>query len=192
MSQAFEDAFHETMLFEVGEHWDPTDPEVIAGLCGTRAQRRKVGYVNIPQDRGGETKYGVAKRANPDIDVYALDLEGAMAVYFRRYWLAGKCDQLNFPISMMHFDGCVNHGIGRANKFLQRAVRVTEDGVIGPVTIAAVNNSAPLDIIKNLSETRTNFYHAIINRDKSQKIFLNGWMRRIDTVTEFALDALDV
>lgn len=190
MTEDFEDAFNETMLFEVGPHWDPTDQDVIEGCCDTRTQRKKVGYVNIPQDRGGETKYGIAKRANPDIDVYKLDLEGAMDVYYNRYWMAGKCDQINYPVSTLHFDGCVNHGIGRANKFLQRVAGVSEDGVIGPISLRAINEGDPQKIITDLSAIREKFYKAIVARDPSQRIFMKGWMYRIATVTDFALTAL--
>lgn len=186
----FIDAFNESMLFEVGSFWNPEDPEVVAGAYSTREQRKKVGYVNIAADRGGETKYGVAQNANPQVRVRDLDLEGAMEVYFQNYWLRGKCDKLPYPVSLIHYDGCVNHGIGRANKFLQRAVGVTDDGVVGPGTLMAVNAGDPKQSIQSISEQRANFYQAIVKRDPGQGIFLKGWMRRIDEVTDFTLNSL--
>lgn len=178
------------MLYEVGAFWDPNDPEVIAGYIETREQRRKVGYVNIPQDRGGETKYGVAQKANPRVNVRDLDLEGAMAVYFDKYWLLGKCDRLPYPLTIIHFDGCVNHGPGRAAKFLQSAAGVGVDGVIGEFTLAAIADQDQATIIQNISNERTQFYHDIVARNPSQKMFLNGWLRRINEVTEYTLNAL--
>lgn len=191
LPQDFADAFNHAMLYEVGPWWNPRDPDVIVGNCSTKEQRRKVGYVNIPADRGGETKYGIAQKANPEISVYTLDLNGAMDVYFNKYWLRGKCDRIPYPVSLIHFDGCVNHGVARANKFLQRAVGVVDDGVIGNQTIQAVLNSAAPDLIRKISTIRTNFYQAIVNKDPSQRIFLNGWMRRINEVTDFTLSALE-
>lgn len=186
----FVDAFNHAMLYEVGAFWNPTDQDVIAGNLDTREQRKKVGYVNIPSDRGGETKYGVAQKANPNISVYDLDLDGAMNVYFNQYWLRGSCDKLTYPITLIHFDGCVNHGIGRANKFLQRAVGAVEDGQIGPATLRAINSMDAEILIKRLSKIRADFYNAIVQRDPSQQMFLKGWMRRIDEVTDFTLKSL--
>ena len=190
MDESFEAAFNHAMLYEVGAFWDPSDPDVIEGNWSTREQRKKVGYVNIPADRGGETKYGIAQNANQDVDVKSLDLEGAMSVYFESYWLRGKCEELPYPISLIHFDGCVNHGIGRANKFLQRAVGVQDDGVIGPITMKKINDADPAALIESIAEQRSNFYHAIVKRDPSQAVFLKGWMRRINEVREFTLQAL--
>lgn len=186
----FVDAFDHAMLYEVGGFWNPTDPDVIEGNWTTREQRKKVGYVNIPADRGGETKYGVAQNANPNVNVRNLTLDGAMNVYFTNYWLRGKCDKLPYPVSLIHFDGCVNHGIGRANKFLQRAVGVIDDGVIGPITLRKINETDPAVLIESVADQRSDFYHAIVKRDPSQGIFLKGWMRRINEVRDFTLDAL--
>lgn len=190
LTQEFIKAFNEAMLFEVGAFWNANDPEVIEGLYLTRDQRRKIGYVNIPADRGGETKYGIAQNANPQVRVRNLNLNAAMDVYFNNYWLRGKNDKLPYPVCLIHFDGCVNHGIGRANKFLQRAVGAVDDGMVGNQTLAAVNAADPEAIIRSISEQRTNFYLAIVKRDPSQRIFLNGWMRRINEITAFTLQAI--
>jgi len=185
--EAFASAFNHAMLEEVGTFWDPNDPEVIQGLIETRQQKRKVGYVNIKQDRGGETKYGIAQNSNTQISVRDLDLNAAMNVYHEQYWLKGKCNQLPYALSIMHFDGCVNHGVGRANKILQESLSVDADGIIGQQTIAAINNYDEQEIIQKISDIRTNFYHRIVQRDASQKIFLNGWLGRISRVTDYAL-----
>lgn len=188
--EAFLYAFNHAMIYEVGAFWNPDDPDVQHGRIETREQRRKVGYVNIPQDRGGETKYGVSQRANPEVNVRNLDLRGTLDVYERKYWRAGFCDRLAYPLSIIHFDGCVNHGVGRACKFLQRAAGVTEDGVIGRMTLAAIEARGQEQMIRRISDIRRNFYQQIVDRNPSQRIFLNGWMRRIDEVTEYTFSKL--
>jgi lysozyme family protein len=170
------------MLYEIGGSFNPQDPEVIQGLYETREQRRKVGYVNIPADRGGETKYGIAQNANPEIVVRDLDLNGAMQVYYTRYWLNGSCDRLPYPLTIIHFDGCVNHGVKRANRFLQQALGVSDDGQIGNGTLGALSQT-PIDVvIASIADRRRAFYQSIVKRDPSQGMFLKGWMRRIDEV----------
>lgn len=183
-TEAFEKAVDHAMLYEVGGHWKLT-PEVEAGLIGTAAQRKAVGYVNDPDDNGGETKYGVARNANPDLNITTLDWEGAKEVYYRRYWINGSCDKLPGRIAVLHFDGCVNHGVGRANKFLQRALGVGDDGVIGPATQAKAAASNEYEICHAICDQREKFYRNIVLNNPSQGKYLNGWLRRIDEMRAF-------
>ena len=39
------------------------------------------GYVNDPDDPGGETKYGISKRSYPALDIKNLTVEQATAIY---------------------------------------------------------------------------------------------------------------
>ena len=187
-SQAFIDAFNHVMLYEVGPWWNPADPGVIAGTCDTQAQCRMVGLTNTPGDGGGLTKYGIAITANPGVDVQHLDLAGAMEIYFKNYWLAGKCDQLTAePIAVIAFDICVNNGVGRSAKMLQQAVGATVDGQIGPNTLAAVNGADVDGLIRKLNDLRVARYNTIVMNDPTQQKFINGWMRRVSEVTQYAL-----
>jgi len=186
-SQAFEAAINHAMLYEVGGFWKLT-PDVEAGLIDTSAQRRAVGYVDDPLDRGGETKFGIAKNANPDIDITDMDWDLAKAIYYDRYWLAGACDKLPPRVAVLHFDGCVNHGIVRAKKFLQNAVGATPDGIIGRLTLGAIQAKDPIETCNNVCEQRADFYRAIVARNPSQKRFLNGWMRRINEMHDYVTD----
>jgi len=186
-SDAFKAAFAHAMIYEIGAFFNVNDPETIAGLCETGAQKKKVGYVNIKEDTGGLTKYGVAKNANPEVDVQNLDLAGAMEIYERKYWIAAKCDQLQSPVSIMHFDCAVNMGVGRAAKFLQAAAGVTVDGAIGAKTIAAVDCTDPKVIIERYAAAREARYNAIVAANPSQAKFLKGWLRRNDEVKQYCL-----
>jgi len=189
-SDAFKYAFAHAMIYEIGAFFNIDDPEVIAGLCETKEQKKKVGYVNIKEDTGGLTKYGVAKNANPEIDIQNLDLAGAMEVYERKYWNVAKCEQLVSPVSIMHFDCAVNMGTGRAAKFLQTAVGVEPDGAIGPKTIAAVNCTDPKVVIEKYAAAREARYNAIVAANASQAKFLKGWLRRNDEVKQYCLGKL--
>ena len=92
------------------------------------------GYVNDPADPGGETKFGVCKRAHPDIDIKALTLDQAKDIYRRDYWQSASCDSMPERIGHLVFDCAVHHGVKTAIKLLQRALKVADDGEFGPVT----------------------------------------------------------
>lgn len=188
--QKFIKAINHAMLYEVGKFWNPNDPEVIAGLIGTKEQRRKVGYVNNPADRGGETKYGIAQKPRPQVVVRDLNLDSAMKIYHDEYWVLSSSNALNYQLSIIHLDGAINHGTVTANKFLQMAAQVEPDGRIGPVTIAAVNSFPANQIIANLYQMRKDRYNAIVSNDPAQKQFLNGWLARIREVADYSLSEM--
>jgi lysozyme family protein len=185
---AYEAALDHAMLYEVGGFWNLETPGVREGLIKTAAQRRAVGYVNDPLDRGGETKYGVAKNANMDLNITELDWDATKRVYFKRYWLAGDCQHLPSRLAVLHFDGCVNHGVGRAAKFLQRAVNATADGDIGPATLRAVASKNEMETCASICDQREAFYRTIVRNNPSQGRFLNGWLRRINEMRAFVLN----
>jgi len=74
------------------------------------------GYVNDPHDPGGETKFGISKRAYPQLDIASLTLEQAHAIYLRDYWHLCKCDELAPDFALVVFDCAVNQGAGTALK----------------------------------------------------------------------------
>jgi lysozyme family protein len=187
-SPAFEAAIDHAMLYEVGGFWSASHPAVPGGLIDTKENRKAVGYVNDPMDRGGETKFGVAQNANHDIDITFLTWDQAKAIYNVRYWIAGKCDRLLPRVAVLHFDGCVNHGVKKANMFLQKAVGTVADGYVGPVTIAAANAMNPMDLCHSICDQRTAFYKQIVENNSTQAKYLNGWLRRINEMRAFTTD----
>lgn len=74
------------------------------------------GYVNDPKDSGGETKYGISKKAYPYVDIPNLTIEQAKQIYKKDYWDRCKCDYLPDALSVAVFDFAVNSGINRAIK----------------------------------------------------------------------------
>jgi lysozyme family protein len=76
------------------------------------------GYSNDPTDPGGETKYGISKRAHPDLDIANLTLEDAKDIYRAEYWDASGCNNLSEPFDMVVFDAAVNMGIRRSKSLL--------------------------------------------------------------------------
>jgi lysozyme family protein len=114
------------------------------------------GYSKNSADAGGETKYGISKRSYPHLDIKKLTPDQARQIYFVDFWLKAKCEQIDDEnISTKFFDLCVNMGIAQAVKLIQRALRSTgisviEDGIIGPVTLAAINKVDSTDLLAAL------------------------------------------
>ncbi len=77
-------------------------------------------YVNDPKDPGGETKWGISKRHNQDVDIRNLLKEEAIKIYKTRYWDVLDCDNLPPYIDVVAFDIAVNQGVNVAKKCLAK------------------------------------------------------------------------
>jgi len=133
------------------------------------------GYVNDPRDPGGETKYGISKRAYPNLNIRDLTLDQAKAIYRTDYWDRLHMDDLPGAIRFDMFDAAVNSGVSASAKFLQRAAGTTADGVIGKLTIAAANGMDPERLDKRLAGYRLQYLCDL----KTFPTFGKGWVRRV-------------
>jgi lysozyme family protein len=132
------------------------------------------GETNDPEDGGGHTRFGISKRAHPEVNINTLTLDQAKSIYRFDYWEPLHCDEMPWPLSMMVFDCGVNQGLNTAAKTLQRALNVEQDGVIGKVTLAKAKTAG--------TETCALFlaYRAIrYNDTKNAGIYLKGWLKRL-------------
>jgi len=134
------------------------------------------GYVFNPHDPGGETKFGISKRSYPHLDIHSLTLADAKTIYRRDFWDRAQCDKLHPDLAFDLFDGAVNSGIGQAIRWLQRAVGVADDGVVGPLTLASINRENDTSAIRaRYSGHRLDF----MTRLSTWDVFGKGWARRI-------------
>lgn len=139
------------------------------------------GYVNHPKDPGGETAYGISKRAYPDLDIKMLTREDAKEIYRRDWWVPNRYGEIQHQaLAEKVFSLAVNMGARRANKLLQRAVNKVEktdllvDGVMGVKTLTVLNNAEnPDHILAELKLLAVQYYLDLGTRD-----FLKGWIRR--------------
>lgn len=140
------------------------------------------GYVNDPNDPGGETNFGICKRSYPNVDIKNLTKDGAKAIYKKDYWDKVNGDQINDQnLATSVFDFAVNAGVGTAIKQVQKMLNVTADGVLGPKTMAALNASSGLS--KSFAKSRVRYYIDIVKSKPTQIEFLTSWMNRtIDLV----------
>ena len=146
------------------------------------------GLSNDKTDAGGLTKYGISQRAYPDEDIANLTKERAKQLYRRDYWMPIQGDSISFnQTAYLIFDMAVNAGVRTAVKMAQRVVGVTDDGSIGPKTLAALNKKNPGEFAAGYVKERQTYYRGIVSRKPDQAKFLVGWLRRAeDQGTEFA------
>ena len=152
-------------------------------LAGQWILEAEGGLVDDPNDPGGLTKYGISQAAFPDLDIVNLTPEQAIGIYATDYWEPAKCPALPQALALVHFDAAVNCGVGQAARFLQQAVGVTVDGIVGPVTIAAAWK-APEAVGAYLS-VREAFYRRLAQANPAEGVFLDGWLNRLANLKAF-------
>lgn len=166
------------------------------------------GYANDPDDRGGETWRGIARKfwgswpgwkiidqiklTKPASLNTALTANTALAdmvveFYKQNFWDPLKLDQIECAqTGLQLFDISVNSGTTRGAKMLQEAVNhfrannpIAVDGMVGPGTLAAANSIGHQQLYDQINVLRAAFYEAIIARDPSQAKFRKSWFSRI-------------
>lgn len=133
------------------------------------------GYVNHPHDPGGETKFGITRRSYPDLDIASLTVEDAKKIYRADFWQRLNLDKLPTELRFHIFDAAVNSGRGNAARFLQRALGIADDGIIGPITLQWASQVNPLYLVMWYSGERLSF----MTRLSTWRTFGKGWVRRI-------------
>ena len=61
--------------------------------CIDKVLEHEGGYVNDPNDLGGETNFGVSKKAYPDLDIKNLTRDEAKEIYRKDYWERYKIEK---------------------------------------------------------------------------------------------------
>lgn len=154
---------------------------------------REGGLVEDPADRGGVTKYGVTlgtlREVRPgagDDDVRRLTKVFAFEIYKQLFFEDLGLELLDAPpVQAVVFDAAVLHGRARAVRMLQRLVGTTADGILGPVTAAAVNGTGfPQLLVNAYSKARLHLVVSFAASHPEQLRFLRGWTRRIMSFIE--------
>ncbi len=141
------------------------------------------GYVNDPHDPGGETNFGISKRYHPHEDIKRMTRERAGEIYLAEYWEPLSCEDMPAGLAMAVFDCGVNQGVVTAAKLLQEELRITDDGIIGPITLGNVNgHNHPLDLLHGFMARRA------VRYAEGDPHFHRGWFRRLFHVHGAALE----
>ena len=141
------------------------------------------GYVHHALDPGGRTNLGVTQRVWEDYVGHKVDeqtmrsltKELVAPLYKSRYWDAVHGDQLPSGADYLAFDFSVNAGFFRAIKTIQRALNITADGIISPVTLKAIQDANAEEFINNFAAAKERFYRGLANFPT----FGRGWLNRV-------------
>lgn len=139
-------------------------------------------------DTGGYTKYGISQKAYPHLDIKSMTLDEAKDIYFHDYYTKGPEFVDSGIVAVKYFDLCVNMGVKRATKVLQKASnrtnfvqpplnRLVVDGEFGDKTENHVNATSP-GVLSWLLVEAGMYYNKLARRDK-YKPYLHGWLNRL-------------
>ena len=167
--------------------------------CLAAVSKLEGGASNHPADKGGLTMAGVTqatydtyrrrKGLPPRPVTQSTPVERA-DIYRSQYWTPVRGDALPPPLDLVIFDMAVNSGPDRAIKTLQRALGVTVDGAFGAQTLRALQEDTAAGqvdhLVSQVLELREAFYRGLVAKDASQKVFLAGWLNRLDALEALA------
>lgn len=167
---------------------DGTTAAVLDGLI----EREGRTFTNHPADQGGPTKFGITQatlakwrgRGVSATDVEALQETEARTIYRELYIHGPQFHRIMDPILRTHVvDAGVNHGVGWAARRLQEAAGVTADGILGPISLRAINESNGAKTL-HLAFCARRFarYAKIVVADPSQLVFIRGWIARANAM----------
>ena len=132
------------------------------------------GIANHRKDPGGLTNYGISQRSYPTLNIAALTLDDAKAIYRRDYWNPIRGDELPSGLDLTLFDSAINQGPDTAIKLLQQALHTTDDGIIGPKTLSLSDVAMP-NLLDAFAAERALRYEF----NRNEETFGRGWYRRL-------------
>jgi len=166
-------------------------------------------------DKGGLTHYGVSlaflsdlastsknQQWLIDLGVYPMPVSKetirnlsktqARAIFRHEFWDRLNLDSLPVQMAVLLYDAAVNSGCAQSVRLAQRGYntvgvgsRLDVDGKLGPLTRAALINNNSVDVRQAILDARENFYRQIVARNVSQKVFLRGWLNRVEDLRKY-------
>ena len=159
------------------------------------------GYVNDPDDKGGETNMGITldswkKFAPEDLGIKAtskslkeMTKQQAEKIYYNHYWKPrGFCKLENAKIALMIYDWTITSGLAvkQIRKLLHEEYdpRININNSMDDNMIHCINNvEGQEQLLNRIAEVRKGYYRSLTITDgkqNSQVKFLKGWINRVD------------
>ncbi|MNX79158.1 putative Peptidoglycan domain protein [compost metagenome] len=163
---------------------------------------REGGYVNHPDDRGGETIWGItvgtARRFGYQGRMREMTRPQAIDIYRAQYWTGPGYDRvamLSEAVAEELFDTGVNMGPGVASTMLQRCLNalnrqgkdypdIKVDGDVGPATLRSLTSYLKVRgkegeqvMLKGLNALQGERYIELAEKRQANESFVYGWLR---------------
>ena len=150
------------------------------------------GYVNHPLDPGGCTNIGVTIDTYQSFfgldktceDLRNITPEEWFRIFRIGYYDRARCGEIeNDNIALLICDWCWMSGVKTAVKKIQHALGLKADGVVGPLTLGALNAPGEEHLIFDTlwAERQKHFYN-LVAKKPSQRVFLKGWLNRLGDI----------
>lgn len=144
-------------------------------------------YLHDP-DTGERAKYGISNFAYPDLDIEALTLQEAKALYRRDYWDKNRLDEIhNQKVANAVLDMVVHHGRGIA--VVQAAINLTGasipvDNAMGPITLTALNAIEPKRMLDALVKARQSYMRTVMQNQPVTRKYAGNWLSRAERMRQ--------
>ena len=147
------------------------------------------GYSDNPNDRGGATNSGVTLAVYQSVygknktknDLKRMTNDQWNYIFTKLYWNKWKADDIkNQSIANILVDWVWMSGLGTIKK-IQSLFGLTADGIVGNKTISYINSHDQEEVFNKIWNRRKSFYESLVKNNPSQKVFLKGWMNRLNT-----------
>ncbi|HUD21855.1 MAG TPA: putative peptidoglycan-binding domain-containing protein [Acidobacteriaceae bacterium] len=145
------------------------------------------GVITTNDDGVTKTRYGIDQRFHQDLGASGFfkdmgsiaALQIAKGVYAQSYCLPLCITEIsNQDIANKLLSLGINIGVKPVSKFLQDAVGVTEDGVIGVQTLMKLSSADSLLVLTDLRASAERFYYADVAANPDKQKDLKGWLAR--------------
>lgn len=144
------------------------------------------GYVNHPLDKGGETKWGITHTTYNSLykgSVKNMTEEQWDNIFISLFWNPCNADKIiDQNVANVIVDWCWGSGVTSTKKRIQKLFGLKEDGIFGEITLKTLNTNTK-EVFNKIWKAHYNFYNAIVKNNPSQKVFLKGWLNRLNSLT---------
>lgn len=141
-----------------------------------------------PQDLGGVIYKGITQatydsyRRKKGLSLQAVSKisdEEVENLYYEMYWQASHADMMDLPLAVVQFDSAVNFSVRASIEFLQETLGgIDVDGIWGRQTSGALELQNNLATARRYCKSRIDYRYRRVEANSSQKIFLEGWLKR--------------
>lgn len=153
------------------------------------------GWVNDPDDLGGATNKGVTfktykaycrRKGYPqptEERLRKLTDEQFTDILKTMYWDVCKADCIESQsVANAIVDWAWNSGTTTAIKEVQKVLGVRADGIVGNITLSAINSHSPLPLFGKIQQARVKYLERICVSRPANNKFISGWLNRVHSL----------